>query len=298
VTEALATKTRKDRPSYNRLVPAVEQAARLLFALAASPRARLPLTEICTKVGIHKSKGYSILNTLMEFGLASKDPVAKTYALGPGLLVLSRAVLDSADPRQVAGPYLRELSAATESTALLGMVTAGEVFVVAKEEPTVGVGVTIRVGHRYPLTWGAHGKAIVAFLPEAERDRVLGEEKVYFYGEPGRTGLDPEALRAELDRVRRDGYATDLGGMQPGIQAVSAPVFGSGPAPIGCVIAVGTSAGGSADAVGERVAAAAREISALMGRTLEAVYRKDGVGGSRFPEGQFPRPLGSASTER
>jgi DNA-binding IclR family transcriptional regulator len=202
----------------------------------------------------------------MEFGLVVRDPTSKIYFLGPGLLFLSRAVLDSIDMRRVAEPYLSKLADQTQSTALLGLISGGRVFVVAKEETTTGIGVTIRIGHRYPLTWGAHGKAIVAFLPE--------EEKAWCEAKTSRA--DGAALRKELDEVRRLGYAKDLGNEQSGVHAVAAPIFGSGTLPAGCVIVVGTFPKSSADGFGEKVAATAREISTLLGPTIEGVYRKAG----------------------
>ena len=48
-----------------------------------------------------------------------------------------------------------------------------------------------------PLTYGAHGKAIVAFLPGEERDRILREESLYFYGNPEK--VDRHRLSAELE---------------------------------------------------------------------------------------------------
>ena len=76
------------------LVPAVEQASRVLFCLAGSSSSQMSLLEICDRVGIHKSKAYSILQTLQKFGLVQRFSDRKGYALGPGLITLSRKVLD------------------------------------------------------------------------------------------------------------------------------------------------------------------------------------------------------------
>ena len=80
------------------------------------------LTDICKNVGIHKSKGYSILNTLQKYGLVHKDQLGKTYSLGFGLISLSRRVLDNLNYEEIAGPYLEKLAKQTHSTALLGII--------------------------------------------------------------------------------------------------------------------------------------------------------------------------------
>lgn len=61
----------------------------------------MTLTEICGVVGIHKSKGYSILNTLRQFAFVQRSSDSKTYSLGPGLLFLSSKVLNNMDCRKL-----------------------------------------------------------------------------------------------------------------------------------------------------------------------------------------------------
>jgi len=228
----------KARSAYKPLVPAVEQASRVLICLGRSPKFKMTLTEICNQVGIHKSKGYSILNTLKQFGLVEKDPQTKTYSLGVGLVFLARNVLDNLDLRDIVEPYLGSLANETSSTALFGLISVEQVFIIAKHEADHNVGVTIRLGHRFHITSGAHGKAIVAFMPDEQREKILKRAKLYFYG--GSSAMDTKRLRKDLLECRRSGFAQDKGELQPGINAVSAPVFGPAGRIIGCVILIGT----------------------------------------------------------
>lgn len=64
-------------------VPAVEQAMRILFQMADSNSSHLSLTQIFEKAGIHKSKAFSILQTLKNFGIVQRDVGGKGYSLGP-----------------------------------------------------------------------------------------------------------------------------------------------------------------------------------------------------------------------
>jgi len=70
----------------NYLVPAVDQAIRVLLCLSRNGNHSLSLTDICREVGIHRSKAYSILNTLQAYGLVKKNPNRQGYILGPGIL--------------------------------------------------------------------------------------------------------------------------------------------------------------------------------------------------------------------
>src|SRR3954452_23437305 len=105
-----------------------------------------------------------------------------------------------------------------------------------------------------PVHGGASGRALLAFLPDAEREAVLAGplEPVTEH-----TVTDPEALRRVLDEVRKRGYSVSrgervLGGVggagsltnaevaavasaaQSASSAASAPRRRSGPATAGC----------------------------------------------------------------
>lgn len=260
------TETRKGKQGksgYKPLVPAVEQAARVLICLGRNQKFRMTLTEICSEVGIYKSKGYSILNTLKQFGFVEKDPMTKTYSLGPGLLFLSRHLLDHLDIRDRVGPFLQRLALKTQTTALLCLTSADQVFVVAKHEGNQDIGVTIRLGHRFHITAGAHGKAIVAFMPEQERQRILKGKKLFFYGNPAH--LNMTQLKSELEECRHRGFSQDIGGLQPGINAVSSPIFGPNQRIIGCIILMGTFPEELIETKGEKVAETAKQISWTLG---------------------------------
>ncbi len=262
--------SRKDpaqtRPEYSSLVPAVEQASRILVALAENQSRKMTLTEICGVVGIHKSKGYSILNTLQQFAFVQRSSDTKIYSLGPGLLFLSSKLLSNMDFREAVAPVLQELSSQTGSTAFLCLISDSHVFVVAKDEGTQDIGVAIRLGHRFPLTWGAHGKSIIAFLSETERQEVLSKSKLYFHGNPA--SFDPSRLEQEMAECRKTGYATDVDEMIGGIRAVASPVFGPGGRLIGSLAIIGTFARDCAETYGKDLARAAARFSESIGGSL------------------------------
>jgi len=264
---------KKEKATYTGLVPAVDQASRVLFCLSRSPSPRMNLTDICKNVGIHKSKGYSILNTLLKFGLVQKDPAGKTYALGLGLISLSRRVLDSLNYSQAAGPFLEALARTTHSTALFGIISDDSVFVVAKQEAEKHISVTIRVGYRFHLTHGAHGKAIVAFLTREEQERLLAEQKLFFHGPSAR--LDRRRLKTELARCRERGFAFDMGELNPGINVIASPVFDVDERVIGCIFIMGTFPESLIEEYGSAVGEGARQFSSMLGS------EKNGTGEKR-----------------
>ncbi|MHB8870836.1 MAG: IclR family transcriptional regulator, partial [Thermoleophilia bacterium] len=260
-------------PDYGQKVPAVDQATRILYFLAGDPRGQSTLTEICKGVGIYKSKGKAILNTLRSANLVTKGERDKTYALGPGLLLLSRALLDQSDLTRAAAPFLEELAVVPGTLAFMTLIRDSQQYVVARSESPGGISVSIRVGYHYPLTWGSMGKAIVAFLPEAEREALLAAPPLFFHGDLRTDPQDVDALRAELDECRRSGYGADLGAITPGLNAVSAPLVGGRGVvrPVGTVSIAGAFPVEDGQEHGRRVAAKAREMRVRLGPLLDDV---------------------------
>ncbi|HZK48735.1 MAG TPA: IclR family transcriptional regulator C-terminal domain-containing protein, partial [Thermoleophilia bacterium] len=167
--------------------------------------------------------------------------------------------------------YLEELAVSTGTCAFVAVIRGAEVFVVASREAPEGIGVSIRVGYRFPLTFGSIGKAIGAFLPPDELEDFLARQTLHFHGQPSEaTPVDLDEVRADLAEARAKGYGVDLGRVQAGVHAVSAPLLASREPhrPQGVVTLIGTFPAEEAEAHGERVAAKAREISALFGPLL------------------------------
>ena len=220
------------------MVPAVEQASKVLLCLGESPHFKMTLTDICRRVGIFKSKGFSILNTLSQFGLVEKDLQTKTYFLGPNLIFLSRNVLNNMSYPEIVIPFLEPLSRATNGTAAFGLIRGPDVFIVAKREGNQTLGINLALGQKFPITLGAHGKAIAAFMDKEEGKKLFANEKLYFYGDPSRMNMN--RLRVEIKRCGDLGYAQDLGEVTAGINMISAPVFGLRERVVGCIILIGT----------------------------------------------------------
>lgn len=237
------------------------------------------LPEICNRLSIHKSKAFSILETLQKFGLVRKNSDGKGYALGPDLVSLSRRVLDDLSPPRIAEPILRELAMKARSTAVLGLISDEKVFIAAKQEGEGNIGVTIRIGHHLPLTYGAHGKAIVAFLPEDEVDRLLESEDLHFYGEPAK--LDRARLRKELAQSRSEGFAEDLGETNRGLNVIAAPVLGPAGVPVGFIEILVLFSAEAAHELGPLLAKAGKELSRQLGADMSKFSEVKSLEGNR-----------------
>jgi len=245
------------------VVPAVHEAFRVLFCLAEHDGSFMSLNEVCRRVGIHKSKAFSILNTLQGFGVILRNSEGKGYALGPGLVSLSRGFLDKLSVPRIAEPVVTDLSKKTGHTVVFGMRVDNYAFVVAKHEGEQRVSITVRLGQRFPLTYGSHGKAIAAMLPKEDLENLLKEEKPYFHGDP--SAFNRKRLEKEMKDYLQTGYATDFGEMVPGIATVATAVIGSNGAPMGYLVVFGLLSVEAANSLGPFVAEAGRALSEQLG---------------------------------
>jgi DNA-binding IclR family transcriptional regulator len=240
-----------------RTVPAVYQVGKVLSYLAKGPNFKVRLSDIARDLNLHKSRVYYILNTLREFGLVEKDPYTKTYSLGPALIFMGEKVLENLDYRRKAEPFLKELARMTGCTAFLGKVLEGRIYVVAKEYADDGVKITIPLGYRFPLSYGALGKIMLAFGDEKGRNDLLTDERLRHWAE--RVNLEEE-----LFRFRTEGYAEDIREMDPRFSSVASPVLEPTQKVFGMVFIVGTFDEFTARLYGPQVASTAKELSKVI----------------------------------
>lgn len=257
-----ATDNSKNKNKYKSTVPAVDQCMQILKCLAESPRRQLTLSEICAKVNIHKSKGYTILNTLMGYDFIEKDPQTKVYKLGLGIIFMARNILNDLDLKDILNPHLKNLAQTTDATAHYGVISGERFYIVAKEESNQTFGYTMRLGVQHHLTHGSHGKAIVAAMPPSRQEEILAMENLSFYGD-GKP-VDLEYLKDELESCQELGYSVDLGETNPNITCISSAVTDTGGDVAGAIVLIGVFQRSRVKTFGPMVAEAARIISLRM----------------------------------
>jgi DNA-binding IclR family transcriptional regulator len=252
--------------SYKPVVPAVDQAAKVLLCLGENSDVKLTVTQICKKLNIHKSKGYSILHTLMQFDFVTKDSKTKTYELGPGLLSLAKNVQDNFDIRKISEPYLQNLANETKSTVLLGVVSNDQFYITETYEGDDMVGITIRRNQAFHITHGAHGKAITAFMKKSDQEALLKQDNLQFYGE--NKSFDMNLLNRELKECLDKGYAIDYGMVTQGINALSSPVFNHENNVFAGIVLVGTFPETCFKQYGDQVFTISKQISKKCGANI------------------------------
>ncbi len=280
--EALAGLQTMKPGSYSQRVLAVDQATRLLFALAGAPGGEASLAELARQTGVGRRHAVAILDTLRRARLVSRDPWTKNYVLGAGVVLLARAMLNSTDLATAATPYLEELAAKTDCSIHLGVISGDSLLVVARGIPPGGGWLHLNVWSRSPLTWGAHGIAYLAALPLDEFERRLAEISTGPTASPAQSGpeaVDIARLREQVEECRRLGYADNLDMAGSGQGALSAAVMVSpldiqgSPRVGGCIVALGAPAPERVPEVGRLLVATAAQVGQDLAPWLQAGIR-------------------------
>jgi IclR family acetate operon transcriptional repressor len=202
---------------------ALRHALAIIDALAVSRDGQgASLRELVQRTGLNKSTILRLMAPLLEKRIATKDPETGAYRLGWHVLEWAEAYLSGAELGRLAAPHLRSLVDSTGETAFLVVYDDGDVVYVSKIESPNKIRMSSNIGTRTPAYSTANGKAILAFLPDSEVERVIarGLRPVTPY-----TVTDADALRAQLAAVRRRRYAFDDRENVIDARCVGAPIF-------------------------------------------------------------------------
>lgn len=226
----------------------------------------LRITEMSSRMNLHKSTLHSLLKTLQKHGYIEQDEASGKYRLGLKLLERGQFLLQNMDIRTVARKTLEELSRTTGQTTHLVIRDGREGVYIDKVEGEKAAIRYSRIGRRVPLHTSAVGKVLAAFLPPDELKALLADYA--FVRHTPNSITDRETFLAEIERVRKEGCATDREENEPGVRCVAAPVFDHA-GKIAGAISISTLASAVGDEALRSLAAllvqGAKDISGAMG---------------------------------
>ena len=191
----------------------------LLVLEAALTHSRF--TEVVAATGLAKATTHRILSTLVErrFVALAADG---SYLPGPKILALAGRALARIDISAIARPFVDDLVAASRCTVHLGAVNGDEIVYLIRADSDRPYVMPSRVGLSVPMHCTGVGKVALADRSDDDLARFVARAGLAPRTEHTITTL--EGLRAEIDDVRRLGYAMDREENVPGLACVAAPV--------------------------------------------------------------------------
>ncbi|MFC4275373.1 IclR family transcriptional regulator [Achromobacter aloeverae] len=202
----------------------VNSVAKCFRALETFNAAQRPLSlkELTELSGLEKSAAQRLTHTLCILGYLRQHPRTRAYVLSSRLLEFSYSMLVTDLIREAAEPHLRALNLACRETVNLMDLEGNEIVYVLRYPSSHPVSVDLHVGSRLPVFCSAAGRAILAWLPEAEAEHLLaGPRKAM----TEHTVTDLAALRAILAQAKREGYVVNNQEAFIGDISLAAPVF-------------------------------------------------------------------------
>jgi DNA-binding IclR family transcriptional regulator len=181
------------------------------------------LRDVVEAFELDRSAALRFLRTLEAEGYVSKHEAMKGYSFGPKFLSLPRLPSAVDHVLDAARPVLAELAKATGQMAHLGILHNRQAILVEVIASNAPVAVKQAVGDLESLYSSAVGKAIYAFLPEAER-RALAPH-IEFIKHTKNTLTDLSSLEAEAVEIRRTGIAFDRNEGNDQITCIGAPII-------------------------------------------------------------------------
>jgi DNA-binding IclR family transcriptional regulator len=240
-----------------------------LLDLFTRARPEIGLSDLARLAGVNKATCFRLMRDLAAAGLVEQVTGSRAYRIGPAVLRLAALREAQVPTREAAMPVLRALAAETGETAHLSILVAGRLetlaFAYAAQH---GVRVMMEDADTLPFHATASGHAVLAFLPEAEREAILARPLPRL---TPATPTDPAAIRAALAGVRVHGFATAAGSFEADVHGTAVPLFGAGGVCVGALAVAAPAPRLTADrqsAIAAALGRAGAEITALWGGSV------------------------------
>ena len=182
--------------------------------------AKLTLSEVARLTGSTPASARRSLHTLHALDFLESD--GKRFWVAPRALLVAHAYLSSRPTPQLAQPLLDALSERTRQSASLGKLLDDDVIIIARSTARRSLSTGLGIGSRLPVYCSALGRVLLAGLPPAEaarRIRAMRRPPL-----TPRTIHEADAVLAEVERCRRQGWAGADGELELGVRSMAAPV--------------------------------------------------------------------------
>ena len=200
----------------------VGKALSLLVLLGDEPRGA-SAADISRRAGLPFSTTYRLLGSLTRDGFVDYEPDGRRYHLGLRIFQLGQRVSNHHGFAGTATPVLRRVTEQTAEATILSVRDGLHHLTVSKVDGPQTFRVTSDPGHLGSLSATAVGKVLVAFAEDAEREQLIADLPLERLTE--KSIVDRDAFRAEIEEVRRRGYAVMDEENELGMRALAVPLL-------------------------------------------------------------------------
>ena len=200
----------------------VQSLARGLAVISAfdAENPEMTLSEVARRTSLSRATARRFLLTLAQLGYVRQD--GSRFELTPRVLRLGTAYLSSLGLPAVARPHLQDLASQLGESTSVAVLDGDDIVYVARVATRRIMTVSISVGTRFPAYAASMGRVLLAGLDDRALDAYLS--RVELVPLTNRTVRTPDALRAELIKVRQQGWAVVDQELEIGLRSLAAPI--------------------------------------------------------------------------
>ena len=200
----------------------VQSLARGLAVIRAfdGTRPELGLSEVSRATGLTRATARRLLLTLVRLGYVRQD--GNRFSLRPRVLELGYSYLSALSLPEIAQPHMETLVAQVNESSSIAVLDDTEIVYVVRVPTTRIMTITITVGTRLPAYPTSMGRVLLAGLEADELEQRLS--RMHIDPLTPTTVPDASALRAELDRVRSQGWAAVDQELEQGVRSAAVPI--------------------------------------------------------------------------
>ena len=200
-------------------VQSLEKGLRVLMAFSKEKQT-MTLTEVAKLTSLSRAAARRFLLTYTHLGYIKSD--GKYFELTPKVLNLGYNYLSSLDIKDIAKPFLINLSKAVNETCSVVTIDGPEVVILVRQQVSRIMTVSIGVGSRLPTHVTAVGRVILA-MNQSLQDKLIDNFDYQQY--TINTITTKERLQAELERVKEQGYSIIDQELEAGVRAIAVPIY-------------------------------------------------------------------------
>ena len=178
------------------------------------------LSEVAERTGLSRAVARRHLLTLQHLGYVASN--GRKFSLTPRVLDLGYSFLSSLGLGRLAQQAMEKLAQDVDESSSMSVLDGSEIVYVLRVPVRRVMSIALGVGARLPAFAASMGRVMLADLPEPQLNAWLRNHK--FRSFTNLTLHTANALKAELQRVRSQGYALVSQELELGLCSIAVPI--------------------------------------------------------------------------
>lgn len=181
---------------------------------------RQSVAEVSKASGLDRATARRCLLTLHAQGYADYD--GKFFTLTPRILRLGTAALNSLPLPTLVQPWLDQLAEKTGQSCSVSILDETEIVYIARAQQRRIMSISLMPGSRLPAHCSSMGRVQLAAMREDDALRVITASDLS--PRTANSLTKPDAIMAELRKVRSQGYALIDQELELGLRSIAVPL--------------------------------------------------------------------------